>query len=271
MDETFRKFCKEDFLFLINTLMPGYRDKEKMIRILRDDEDILLGMITDEKLFRHLIEDPESIIKISPYLFFTVLLYRVKKELETKPYTIELDERQKMAVFDTRRILNLLNEPKMLSYLTDMLVSFIRINSFSILIKLKKGIWERFRFSDFDISSLIKYCQMIDEEERFHSYKRIADICLFITGIFPDYIDQQYRRIAKKYDQLEIALKMSREGFTRHGTYFYQAAAKHRMAQIKELEKVLQTLSENFTLATKPLNFMSDRYLGFLRERFFLQ
>jgi len=271
MNEAFSKFEDEDFLFIINTLMPGYKDKKKMIKVLKEDEDILSGMLDDDKLLKHLIQDPDSIIKVSPYFFFTVLIYRVKKELENRPYTLEHGERQKMAVFDTRKIVDLLNEPRMLSYLADMLVSFVRINSFSVIIRLKKGIWERFKFSDFDIASLIKYSQMIDEEQRFPSYKRIADICLFITGIFPDYIDQQYRRIARKLSQLEIAAKMSREGFARHGSYFYQAAAKHRTAQLKDLDRVLWALSENFTLAAKPLNFMSDRYLGFLREKYFLQ
>ena len=71
-----------------------------------------------------------------------------------------------------------------LGYLAEMLVSFVKINSFTIPIRVRKGVWRKFRFSDFDINSLIKYSQMIEQDQRYHPYKRIADICLFTIGIF---------------------------------------------------------------------------------------
>jgi len=67
-----------------------------------------------------------------------------------------------------------------------------------------------------------------------------------------------------------LSLK-SREEVTEHGKYFYRDAARQRVAQILELNNVLIQLSEYFLLAAKPLTLMTSRYLGFLKEKLFLQ
>ncbi|HUV07581.1 MAG TPA: hypothetical protein VMX75_07610, partial [Spirochaetia bacterium] len=179
MSDTAKMFNDEDFLFLIKLLMPGSTDTPRTIRVLRDDEEILEGMLKDEKLFSYLLENPDSLIKVSPYLFFVALLNRVKYDLEHKAYTLEPGELHPVFVFDSHEVVTLLKDISIRNYLADMLVSFIRINSITIPIRIRKGIWRKLRISDFDIDSLIRYSQMISEHQRFFPYKRIADVCLF--------------------------------------------------------------------------------------------
>ena len=187
MNELSGPLSDRDLQLLVQVLMPENKDRERMIGILRSDEDILEGMLKDDKLFKYIMDDPESLIRISPNLLFTVLLNRVKFNLENQSYTVERQDRHQVFIFDSKEVVDLLHDKRILRYLADMLVSFVRINSFSVYIRVKKGVWRKIRFSDFDIDSLIRYSQMIEEDQRFPSYKRIADICLFITGIFPDY------------------------------------------------------------------------------------
>ena len=61
----------------------------------------------------------------------------------------------------------------------------------------------------------------------------------------------------------------SREDYEAHGRAFYRLAAEHERARIEGLQEVLATLSENFILASKPLAFLANRYLGFSRHRLF--
>ena len=267
MNELSGLFNDRDLQLMVQVLMPENTDRERMIRTLKSDEDILEGMLKDEKLFKYIMDDPESLIKISPNLLFIVLLNRVKHNLENQSYTVERQERHQIIIFDSKEIVDRLQDKRILRYLADMLVSFVRINSYSVHVRVKKGIWRKFRFSDFDIDSLIRYSQMIEEEQRFQSYKRIADICLFVTGIFPDYINT-FRK--QSVPRLGMAAQKRREDFAEHGKYFYKAASRHRIAQILELNEVLLQLSENFTLATKPLTLMTSRYLGFIKEKLFL-
>jgi hypothetical protein len=271
MNDIYPMFSDDDLLMLIQVLLPECRDKKKMIRALRQDEDILEGMLADEKIFNHLMAVPESFIKISPHLFFAVLIHRVKNDLMRQSYTIERESRLKMIIFDSSDVVKLLKEKSMVLYLIDMLVSFIRINSYSTLTKVKKGVWRKFKFSDFDIDSLIRYSQIIDEDQRFPSYKRIADICLFVTGIFPDYIDAQERYSSSGHRRLRTFKQWNRDGIEQYGTYFYRAAAQHSVARLKNLHSVLMNLSENFVLAAKPLTLMTGRYLGYHKDKFFLQ
>ena len=49
-----------DLRFLVDTLMPGTADKAKMFRALREDEEILEGVLKDGRLVERILEDPEA-------------------------------------------------------------------------------------------------------------------------------------------------------------------------------------------------------------------
>jgi hypothetical protein len=261
MQELRSIFTDEDFLFLIKVLMPDVDDKQRMIRVLREDEEILEGMLADEKLHRYLLDDPLSVLRVSPALFFAILLVRVKFDLQGQSYTFERNRGFTMALFDTPQILQLLEKKELLAYLTNMLVSFVRINSVSTAVRVRRGVWRRVRFSDFDIDNLLQYASAIDESFRFPVYKRIADICLFTLGIFQP--AEGGENIPFPFQQAKSLLraKRSRDEYTARGVSFYWLASRHKEAQVRKQSGVLSTLAEKFTLAAKPLSMMSSRYL----------
>ena len=172
-----------------------------------------------------------------------------------------------MVVFDSGEVAEFIRSNRIRYYLADMLASFVRINSFTIPIRVRKNTWRKIRFSDFDIDSLIRYSQIVDKAQRYHSYKRIADICLFRLGVFPDHIDAQEVRPLRP----DAMKTLSREGLARHGRYFYKIAAEQETAQLQEIDDILRQLSEKFGLASKPLSFIASRYLGFIKDKLFLQ
>jgi hypothetical protein len=275
MKKTSWMLTDSDLLFLVRVLMPGYEQRRRMVRILREDEDILEGMLADEKLFRILTDNPESLLRVSPQLFFTVLLNHVKMELKDRSYTVENEFGSHALVFDSATIVEFLEDRRIRNYLADMLVSFVRINSYTIPIRIRKGIWRKYRFSDFDIDSLIRYSEVLSEEQRFPSYKRIADICLFTRGIFPD-------QIQVKRSSASIADKRKHD-LEDYGRYFYKAAAEYaelmehgsltriEQQRLPDIIQVLLALSEHFAVAVKPLSFLANNYLEPFKEELFLQ
>jgi hypothetical protein len=271
MNELSELLRGSDLEAIVKVLMPGHRDKGHMVRILREDQDILEGMIRDEKLFRYLLDNPEPIIRVSPHLFFAVLLFRVRDDLAGRSYTVESQNRHRMIVFDGEKVSELLKEKEFIYYLVDMLSSFVRINSFTIPVRIRKGQWRKLRFSDFDIDSLIRYSQLIDEEYRFGPYKRIADICLFMTGIFSSGSENPHLMLFGNRRGAGKAAKWDRETFEERGRYFYKEAARLKAAQILELYGVMASLSENFPLAVKPLSLLSSRYFNLFKDTLFLQ
>ncbi len=259
-DEKWR-FEEPDLLFLINFFMPEQADVRRMLRILREDEDILQGMIEDPALAESLQTEIEPIIRVSPYLYFAVLLQQAYEDLNSKPYTYEKDTRRMLVIFDTKSIIDLLSKKRMMIYLARMLASFTKIRSHSVTVHVRNGIWRRIRYSDFDVECLISYCKTTAEEHLFPIYKRIADICLFTLGIYT---------LTSSDDTPTRYPKGRRNGnYREYGPHYYLSAANHPDATTGDIRDVLVELAESFELAVKPLAFMADHYIGSLRTKLF--
>ena len=253
-------FKDEDLLFLVSVLVPDVDDRLRMLRVLREDDEILEGMIADPRVFQRVLADPFSVLAVSPALFFAILLARVASDLARERYTVEHSQGLSMALFDTPQIVTLLRRRDLRAYLTDLLVSFVRINSFSTSVRVRRGLWHKVRFSDFDIDHLVRYGSEIEESRRFPVYKRIADICLFTLGIFSP---EESAPVPLPFLQAASAVKpgRTRRDYIQQGASFYSLASRHRQAEMESLSEVLSTLAQKITLAAKPLSAMSARYL----------
>ena len=184
------RLSERDLDFLAETASPEIKDKSRLKQIIHEDEDFRNLYVGDEKVFRKLMDDEEIFLKISPALFFEILLRKAANELEEVGYTFEKTSHMKIPVFDTKEVSEFLTKESLLLYLADMLASFTKIESFTLSVRIRKGVWEKIRFNDLDILSLMNFCQAVEDRYRIGFYKRIADICLFILGMFPDYAER---------------------------------------------------------------------------------
>lgn len=266
------EFSEGDILFLVETVDPALLSK---IDTIKNDPDIIEGMMEHEArrlLQRIMLMSEETITTtISPRFLFEILLRTARRELESQAYTVERTATQKIPVFDTPEVVNFLSNKVILKYLADMLTSFTRIESFTLPVRVRKGIWRKIRFNDMDIDSLVRFCQTVEEEHRFGFYKRIADLCLFILGMFPEYVtmDYRYSSSGEKGPKLFGWLRRSAEDYEEEGRRFYKLAGEHREATLLDLAEVLQQLHDKFNLAKKPLNYISEHFLRFRKERLF--
>jgi len=264
-------FTEDDLQFLVTVLMPETPDRQRMIRALREDDEILEGMLADEKVLHRLLDHPSfTLLRVSPALFFSVLLARVKLDLERQPWTLERTSRLSMILFDSPQVVELLSNKEVRDYLAALLVSFVRVNSFSTTVRIRSGTWRRVRFSDFDIDSLLRFGNALDESQRFPAYKRIADICLFTLGIFSPPQSAPDAPLALLNEGLRMVLRRSREDYIEQGGAFYRLASRHRDAANQRLADVLAVLSEKIALAAKPLTVMSAKYLAPFKDPVFL-
>ncbi len=266
------KFSKGDILFLVETVNPALLSK---VDTIVGDIDIIEGIIENEasRLFQRLmLMGGETIMTtVTPRFLFEVLLKTARRGLESQAYTVERTATEKIPVFDTTEVVRFLNNKVVLRYLADMLTSFTRIESFTLPVRVRKGVWRKIRFNDMDIDSLLKFCQTVDEEHRFSFYKRIADLCLFILGMFPEYVTMDYRYPSSGIVRPKLfgRLRRSVEDYEEEGRRFYRLAGEHRNAKILELSGVLWHLNEKFNLAKKPLNYISENFLQFNKHKLF--
>jgi hypothetical protein len=265
-------YSESDILFLVETVDPALLKK---IDTIKDDPDIIEGMIDHEarRLFQRIMLMSEETLTttISPRLLFEVLLRTARSDLEHQAYTVERTATQRIPVFDTADVLRFLDNKTALNYLADMLTSFTRIESFTLPVRVRKGVWRKIRFSDMDIDSLVRFCQSVDEEHRFGLYKRIADLCLFILGMFPEYVSMDYRHpsAGEARPKLFGRIKHSMEDYEEEGKRFYKLAGEHRDANMLKLTDVLHQFHEKFDLAKKPLNYISENFTRFKKGNLF--
>jgi hypothetical protein len=271
MSNLLQRWSHRDLRFVVDTLIPERSDPEQVVDLLQDDDAFVEAMLRDDRLFEQLMVDEEVFVSVSPEFFFKVLLFRARRDLEQEVYTIERRNLQKVVLFDVNRVVELLARPGVCGYLASMLASFTRINTVSIPIRARPGVWQRIRVNDLDVDSLVRYAQILEEEHRFGVYKRIADACLFLTGMFPEHIEsrQRYPQSGQPRLRLKSSMLHDLEDHESYGRAFYRLAARHKMARLQGLEEILTLLSDQFILAEKPLAFLAERYLSLRKRQLF--
>jgi hypothetical protein len=119
--------------------------------------------------------------------------------------------------------------------------------------------------------SLMNLSEAVDDPYKLGFYKRIADLCLFILGIFPDYAEYDYRYpfSGQLRPSFRGKVRMDAGDYEKEGRKFYRLAAEHPSARELNLSEVFWTLHEDFLKAKKPLNFIAEHYLRYKRYQCF--
>ena len=261
-------FTDRDLEFLVAVVVSRAANASSVREAIRNDPEYRKAIVSDERVFSQVINDNESFLKISPSLYFEVLLRRAQRDLGSSTYTIEREGRGNIPVFDTGKIAGFLDTPNVLEYLANMLASFTRIRSFVVPVRVRKGIRRRVRYNDMDVDSLIDFAARVDESERFSYYKRIGDVCLFLTGFFRDStysskstFNSNFKSGAYSRTNFTRKKRRSLEEYESEGRRFYRLAEEHPTAGVLELTDVFSVLRDQFSAARKPLTFLSSRYL----------
>ena len=271
-DSRWPNFSESDLDFVIDNVASGASDTTALRRLIVEDPQFRAAIIGDDSLLERVLNDEEIFLYISPALYFEVLLRHSCQELETALYTEERDGRTSIPVFDTPDVLEFMNRPGVVEYLAAMMASFTRIHSYVVPVRIRKGIRRRIRYNDMDIDSLVKFAANSGPEQRFGYYKRIADVCLFLSGVFPDSAGRGQRNRSK--GSLVPAASRWRvrrtvEDYEREGRRFYGLAQAHPAARTLELASVFSVLKDNFTSARKPLTFVATRFLHARKTQLF--
>jgi len=137
--------------------------------------------------------------------------------------------------------------------------------------------WRRRRFSELDPLRLVELADVVSDAERPSVYRRLGDLSLFLSGIFPDYAAEQLvaERQRRRLERALAAADRERAE-QRDGIWLLERLGRraYRMAQqatdrSSAMAGVLAELSENFATARRVLNFLTDRYLFPMRQRWF--
>jgi hypothetical protein len=256
------RLTESDLKFVVETVATRRRDHDHIINLIRDKDDLLEPMLEDPKLTERLLGELEVLVRVSPYLMFSVLLRRVRHDLDHQSFVLERDAHGKrIPIFEAAQAGQMLGDSTLREYLTDMLCSFVRTNV-AVLYRQEGRSWQKRKFSDMDMDDMMALCQLVESELKPRFYKRIADIALFLTGVYPDHASFFVRR-PRSQDWRRVP------DYEREGRRFYTLAAQD--TDPPGPASVFEKLAEKFTLARGVLNTLSDHYLKPIRARCFDQ
>ena len=246
---------------------------------VRRDPTRLEALIDSPATFQRLFSVPgrDPLLRGTPFLIFAVLIHRVVRDLGQASFVEEwVGPRQRVPVFDTAGLKDFGADPLRRFFLVQLLASYTNVASGSMLVRTRRG-WRRRRFSELDPMRLIELAELVPQPERPSVYRRLGDLSLFLTGIFPDYAAE--RLVAERERRgLERALgPAEREHAAGHdGVWLLEQLGRraYRIAQQgadrrAAMAGVLAEVSENFPTARRVLNFLTDRYLYPMRRQWF--
>lgn len=250
--ERLYRLTDEDLRFLVSSYADRRTDHDHIMELVRDKPDFIDVMLEEEKVFQALVADPHVLVRVSPLLLFNVYLRRAKRQLREVGYVTEINGRLRIPLFATGNLREILDDDELRDYLAEMLASFVRTNTGTVYFH-ERGTWRKRTFSDLNSADLMAMAQWVPEHLRFPLYKRSADACLFIVGVFPE----------------NVAAKSSRtsaggafQEYEESGMHLYKIAASHSAANETGYRRVLEEIARRISDVRLLLNFVAAHILG---------
>jgi hypothetical protein len=259
------RYTDGDLRFLAITATDGdVHAANRLLRTWSEHPDEVDAFLDDRRVLGRLRSDPRLLIELSPRFLFSVLLRRIRRELAEVPYTVEqVHADGRVVVFDAGLSHDLLASREMFDYLVELLVSFER--SETLLVRRPAPSRSARRLNTASIDDMLELASLIDPDSRPTVFRRIGDIALFTTGLFPGAVLRN-RRVPVGEMQAAIERRRLRlEDYEAEGRRFYRLAADRFLASHPGLAQVLMRLSDEFTAARKPLTVLSERYVSWAR------
>jgi hypothetical protein len=260
---------------------------------LRSRRGGIEDLLQRPELFEAVLGAPESgdpLIGVSPFLAFAVAVHRTAGDLASATYAAEwIGVGRRTPVFDVARLRGFLSRPWHRFFLAELLASYTHVSSGSVLVWTRRGP-RRQRFSELDPVRLAGLLEVVSAEERPGVLRRLGDLALFLTGVFPDYVARRgfapiergrlvrAGRLAPPAARSQIGPSgLPRQSsddnavalLEQIGRRSYQAAFQLVTPPVPGNIAVLGELSSRFGDARRILGVVTERYLFAQRERWF--
>jgi hypothetical protein len=267
---------------------------------LRRQQDELPGLLGHPQVFRAVFgpgdvrSGPGAQASLaSPFLIFAVAVHAAAAELQSMDHVPELSgRRERVPLFDAPELRDFLSSPARRLFLAELLASFTRVRA---------GVTGRQhaatagtpggpgaaaarrggpagsrarrprRMSELDLPRMAGQLDEVPEADRPGAYRRLGDVALFLTGVFPDYAvshalgpvnAERLLRAARvpAREREELATAPAIDLFEYLGAQWYRAAwalARTRTARLA----VVAEVADRFRQARRVLNHIADRRL----------
>jgi len=240
---------------------------------LRGDPAALLRRLEHPGAFQAVLgpDDRRQAVSASPFLVFALLVQRAVAELASVDHVPERTGlRQRVPLFDAPALREFLAEEARRLFLAELLASFTRVASGRYRVRTGGRARTR-RFSELDPVRLAALLDAVPDAERPGIYRRLGDVSLFLTGVFPDYVTTRalgpvdagrlLRITGLPGPQRErLAAAPAIELLEHLGARWYRIACDLAPVTTARLS-VAGDVADRFRQARRVLNHLADRYL----------
>jgi hypothetical protein len=227
-----------------------------------------------------IFEDPVGegpLVAASPFLTFAVAVHGTGAYLERATFVHEwVGPRQRIPVFNVAQLSDLAAEPVRRFFLIELLASYTHVASGVTWERTRRG-WRRRRFSELDPLRLASLLEVVSPAEQAGVYRRLGDLALFLTGVFPDHTDvtglagiHAARLLRATGVVPDPATELGGVALLEYlgGRWYRRAAASVKGTPLGSFTAA-GDMGERFSDARRFLNVVTDRYLFPLRDRWF--
>lgn len=220
----------------------------------------------------------------SAFLTFAVAVHQAAAELDDLQFTAEwVGPRRRLPVFDVPVLRDFVADPMRRLFLVELLASYTHVGSGATWERTSRG-WRRRRFSELEPAQLAALLEVVPESERPGVYRRLGDLALFLTGVFPDHTATRGLGPAQRLRLLRVSgvdadiddvlpadvTALGTVGLLELlGERWYRLAVANARPPLTATMQVTGSVSEQFRQARRVLNFVTDQFLFPMRGQWF--
>jgi hypothetical protein len=241
------------------------------IALLRAEPERMRALLESPELEALLFDADEPLILASPRLVFRVLVNRALRHIQEANFVEEwVGPGRRVPVFDVEALRAFVAESGHREMLADLLASYTRVASGTFWVRTASG-WRRRRYSELDPVRLASLLEVVPGPERATVYRRLGDLSLFLSGVFPEYA----LRHPLPPRQVELLRQMLQGGPGPDEALRAGPAAPVGLWVLEWLGRQAYGLADmeevavGFRAGRRFLNLLAARYLMPSRERWF--
>jgi hypothetical protein len=249
-------------------------------------------LLGSTRVFESVFAQPETgdpLLAASPFLVFAVAVHRAAADLDSASYVSEwLGLGRRAPVFDVALLRDFMAAPWHRLFLIELLASYTHVASGSVLVQTRRG-FRRQRFSELDPVRLAALLDVVSAAERPGVLRRLGDVALFLTGVFPDHVarrgfgpieEGRLIRSSGRAASREMAPSLDAQNtvvgdrgavglLEQLGRRWYRAAFVSLPHPIAENVAIIGELPERFDEARRMLGYVTEQFLFPHRDRWF--
>ena len=254
---------------------------------LRDEPGLIERILARPEVFDALFDDSreDPLVVMSPFVAFAILFAHTPSLLEGLAFVPErVGARRSVPLFEVEPLRELVADPLRRLFLADLLASYTHVASGALWVRGRRG-WRHRRFSELDPAQFAELILVVPPNQRLVLYRRLGDLSLFLSGVFPDYVEARalapiaVERLGRALSQGGPAAEPRQEppigGLGALGQLEWVGRRSYELSwgavEHPDLgfAPALGYMVEHFRHARMLLNFLTDRYLFSHRERWF--